>query len=236
VHINGYLVFFYSLKLTQVAIEASKSGPKAALESLQALFVLFRRMFSSLCRTDDNSSAVLPAAMAVHHRPSADVGGATDRAHSRVSTSSIPNTGTATPRGGGGSYSLGSSINYSFRSLDLQICLWLTAASLYRQSECFDEAKAAVEEAEKLSESWSRLESKVHKSPSRVCKPVGADGIFPSVVQQLQEKRKGTLKKSIIAPKKSEEIKPHWGLVSKGLRRVLADILYEVKYQKNTQR
>ncbi|KAJ3412757.1 hypothetical protein HDV05_000278 [Chytridiales sp. JEL 0842] len=219
----------FNLKLTQLVLEGRKLGPKEALENLQSLFVLFRKMFGSLCRTEDSSS--LPTSMVGHHRPSVDGSvmnsySHSDRPHSQASTSSsMPQSSTSTPNGTL-PHILGMQLNYSFRARDLYICLWLTASSLYRQLGNFDEARAAISEAEKLSESWSRLENKVRNSPSRICKPVGADLIVPFVVQQLQEKKKSK-KAAMVNGLKAEDVKRHWGLVGNGLKRVLADILFE---------
>ncbi|KAJ3207565.1 hypothetical protein HDU67_007380, partial [Dinochytrium kinnereticum] len=120
----------------------------------------------------------------------------------------------------------GSSVNpsqfapYSFRVYNLQINIWLIASSLYRIWGKLDEAKSAVEQAETLADSLVRIESRIRESPSRIFlnEP-------PMAFSSPALKKSRAVKKPFMPPVKDGSVQ--WAFVEVGLRRVIADILFE---------
>lgn len=121
---------------------------------------------------------------------------------------------------------------YRFRAYDLFVCIWLTAAALYRGMEKFEEARGAVREAEKLADSMAQMDVMLRRLPSRVYQEVSMNR-----ASQEQKKLKGLLKPTSgrSRPRKSEEeVKeslpfiPKWGPVGRAVRRVVADVAFEV--------
>ncbi|KAJ3333224.1 hypothetical protein HDU76_010382 [Blyttiomyces sp. JEL0837] len=259
----------FNIKLTQVVIENVKFGPKVALDSLQTLFPLFQRLFGTIFvnRTDTDFPPSL-LGLPVSTRPQSETTSTNgfdnrsgvdspipslshERRHSRVSTggssthyptsnSNFP-TSSAVPASSANSSSVAlPGPRYSFRAHDLQICLWLSTAALCRKLEHFDSARAAIEEAEKLVDVWSKLDAKLRDRPTRVCVPAGVDVTLPPGIQEKVAKKKGgaTLAQgasTAAAFKKLDEALPKWGLVEPSIRRVIADILFETYLLKEAQ-
>ncbi|KAJ3187273.1 hypothetical protein HK101_009382 [Irineochytrium annulatum] len=224
-----------NLKLTQLMIEVQKLGARAALESLHSLFVLFRKLFGSLTSAVDAEGMSQGAGGG---RASMDVGtdgrltpvhgGTGGRPHSRGSTggSSVYPNGNAVVVLNG---SLAILPLFSFRAHDMQISLWLTASALYRQLGRFDDARSAVEQAEKLAETLAKLDLRIKERGSRIFK---AEKVGTPVIQggaTTLRKGRGLKKYPTLPPSSSQkEGRAKWGPVDKNVRRVLADIQFEV--------
>ncbi|KAJ3108666.1 hypothetical protein HDU97_000522 [Phlyctochytrium planicorne] len=207
-----------NLKITQLSIEVVKLGPKAALESLHSLFVLFRKFFGNLSGSELEQSNGSTYRQSLDQNPdgrqtpsinAGAPGSLLTRPHSRGST-------------GGSSISPLQYSPYSFRSYNLQISLWLIASSLYRILGKFEEAKNAVEQAESLLDSLVKYETRIREAPARIFakeqQPV-------SFFTPLQKKSRSN--KKVLPPKTSGDYSARWALLEPHLRRVIADILFE---------
>ncbi|KAI8806098.1 hypothetical protein BJ742DRAFT_369292 [Cladochytrium replicatum] len=213
-----------NFKLTQLALETSRFGSKVALETLQSLFSLFRRMFGNVGYEESNE--------AVTRRPSAEVNGdVRSGSPSRHSRKSTAQSGISSAFGSG-------SIPgpYRFRVYDLLICLWITASSLYRDLEQFDEAKGAIAEAEKLAEALAKIEVSSEKGINRI--PIVSERNHSQSISspQLNGSSRGRSRqssaKSIRSKTERFQGEEHsylakWGPVEPNVRRVLADIAFE---------
>lgn len=100
--------------------------------------------------------------------------------------------------------------------------------------EKFPEALGAIQEAEKLADSMAQMDVMVRRLPSRVYHEATAGRI-----SEEHKKLKGLLKPTSgrYKHRKSEEAKdtlpfyiPKWGPVSSTVRRVVADVAFEVNY------
>jgi hypothetical protein len=98
---------------------------------------------------------------------------------------------------------------FKYRVFDLQICLWLTAASLYRGLDRFEDARISIAEADRVLEALIRTEDGVGSAKSRIF----LKGVDYGKVGL------GGAKKGVETGK--------WGLVGSGLRRQMADIAFE---------
>ncbi|KAJ3031119.1 hypothetical protein HDV00_008509 [Rhizophlyctis rosea] len=237
-----------NLKLTQLAIEATRFGPKAALESLQSLFGLFRKLFGTVSIADEGGSG--------SKRADGEGGGGgggrqtqttVDRINGIIDPRNLPGPAIRRLKGsqtGSATSSLPASPSaatlpalYRFRTYDLLITLWLAASSLYRELEQFEEAKVAVEEAEKLAEGLCRMDVGVKSAPGRLFRD-------HNVAAALQERnrRRGKLAgvgkvgglgggvgggKGTVGGGGEAGVVAKWGPVDMGVRRVLADIAFE---------
>lgn len=112
---------------------------------------------------------------------------------------------------------------YRFRTYDLLISLWLTASALYRELEQFDEANGAIHEAERLAELLAKMDVSVKTAPGRLFRD-------HNLAAALQERARGKAKlgSSKAKPRDGEGYIAKWGPVDLGVRRVLADIAFEV--------
>lgn len=103
---------------------------------------------------------------------------------------------------------------YRFRVYDLQICLWLTAAAIYRGLERFEDARVSISEADKLLESLIKIDAIVKNSPSK---------IFQNEEFNMTSLTLNPIKR----PSKPADT-ARWGVVQMYLRRTMADIAFEV--------
>ncbi|KAI9004136.1 hypothetical protein BC832DRAFT_592829 [Gaertneriomyces semiglobifer] len=226
-----------NLKLTRVALEASKYGPKVALASVKKLLRLARRFFGELDGMDerrnsmDSVRAPSLGGDSLRGRPVV-----ADPSHGRNSLAVDRNRHSPVRPASVASSRPSSSINvptspdsvalYRFRIYDLFVCLWLTASSLYRAMEHFDEADKAIKEAERIVETMARVDILIKGTPGRLYQSV-------SVGKSLQERsRKGFLKlgktkRMTGFPEDAAQGLAKWGPVGHAVRRVIADVAFE---------
>jgi hypothetical protein len=119
---------------------------------------------------------------------------------------------------------------------DLHVCLWLSLASLLRLSGQFEKAKEALAEAEKVAEVWSRVDKIVWETESqifaseetKVSEKLGAMSIKSVATARTDRSRWGFSKKSSdISAGRDKEV-GSYGTASRGIRKVLADLHFEV--------
>lgn len=120
----------------------------------------------------------------------------------------------------------------------MQIGLWLTAASLYRELALLEEARQAIAEAELIAEALVKMDELVRKGNSRIF-----HGDY-NVMAAMQErhwtgKNSGKLsshkmlKRGTSTGQVDEAISTsRWGMVEAPLRRILSDISFEVRRQR----
>ncbi|KAJ3055355.1 hypothetical protein HK097_010781 [Rhizophlyctis rosea] len=214
-----------TLKLTQLTVEAAKFGPKAGLESLQNLFVLFRKLFGAVGATEE-----------IVRRAEAERGAhsTTEKINGLIDPRNLPAPTLRRLRGsqsGSAASSIPTSPSaaslpalYRFRTYDLLITLWLSASALYRELEQFEDAQHAVGEAEKLADSLAKMDVRIKMAPGRLFRD-------HNVAASLQERTKKGAKAAAAAKVKSagreDGSLAKWGPVDMGVRRVLADIAFE---------
>jgi hypothetical protein len=112
---------------------------------------------------------------------------------------------------------------FKFRVYDLQICLWLTAAALYRELHKFDDARVAIAEADRVLEALIKTEDAIGTAKSRIFlknQDFSTAAILKSTGPQnvKRDSRKIDGGESV----------GRWGLISLALRRQMADIAFEV--------
>ncbi|KAJ3117183.1 hypothetical protein HK098_006351 [Nowakowskiella sp. JEL0407] len=207
-----------NFRLTKLALEVSRLGPHAALESLQTIFTLFRKFFGNIGADDIKD----PPTMRSSSESASAISDGKD-------SKSSPNRHT---RGMTGTSNLASTSSlptfYSFRVYDLLICLWLTASSLYRQVNQFEDAKSAVDEAEKLADILSKIDIQA-KVGNRIGR---SDRYLPTLTQVRGRARQVSKNRErSVTPKypmgEDAIFLEKWGPVDIIVRRVLADISFE---------
>ncbi|KAJ3232780.1 hypothetical protein HDU81_002738 [Chytriomyces hyalinus] len=249
----------FNLKLTQLSIMRKMEGPKAALEALQPLFSLFSQMFTLLIRSMDPTHQH-PTIPSLAVTPVAYSYASSDASFTRESpkperTDKMPSSATTTSTIGaaGAQHSRMSTeatgknvaivvsppyFGYSFRMYDLQICLWMMAASLYMDLDCFVDAQLALAEAEQLAKSLVALDQKVRGRESLLFKGSGSVGGSTGFLSEAhipmpakQGKRgggNGRAPPATTTMKRQEESSSpkSWNLADSTLRRVLADVCF----------
>jgi hypothetical protein len=125
---------------------------------------------------------------------------------------------------------------FKFRVFDLQICLWLTAASLYRGMDKFDDARVAIAEADRVLEALIKTEDAIGTAKSRIFLK-GHDFSTAGMLNGQRPNQNGSLGNKT---RSTWNVKPdengvsasastgRWGLVNCALRRQMADIAFEV--------
>ncbi|KAJ1542517.1 hypothetical protein HK096_009297, partial [Nowakowskiella sp. JEL0078] len=218
-------------QMKQMEMENSRLGTIKALKNLQAIFGLFRKFFGNVgsdeIKTDNQNqglrtSSESAGALLVNDKPDKETQRfASTQRHIRGLTGSSLASGSSTILPS----------FYRFKVYDLLICLWLTASSIYRQLNQFEDARSAVEEAEKLSETLCRLELAV-KCGNRIGK---SDRNFFSALHTKGRSRQPSKtrdKAKLSQPRLglSDDIShlDKWGPVDISVRRVLADVAFEV--------
>ncbi|TPX36376.1 hypothetical protein SmJEL517_g01456 [Synchytrium microbalum] len=202
-----------SLKLTSLALEAARFGPKAALDSVQSIFTLYRKLFgyvvAGMEEDDDMNRSTLSTPAAILGQ-SPNTNSAVSPSHSPSATMSkqdVPLEPLSLPKAlspfrfhtRGASTTASSSTSppgatpssahlpalYRFRQYDLLIQLWLSAASLYREIEAFSEASQAVDTAEHVAEVVSMIDGRTAE--------MGSGRLFGagSVHQVMMDRRRG---------------------------------------------
>ncbi|KAJ3296469.1 hypothetical protein HK104_001562 [Borealophlyctis nickersoniae] len=222
-----------NLKLTQLTIETTKFGPKAGLETLQFLFVLYRKLFGNVGGSDE---ATKKAELGGLFPPNGDV-----RVNGVSEARAVPSA-IRRLRGSTGS-AASSSIPatpssatlpalYRFRTYDLLISLWLAASSLYRELDQFDEARSSIEEAEKIADGLAKMDVRVKGAPGRVFRD---HDVAAALQERARAGRGGKAGAAAAAKTKSgeEAVTAKWGPVDFGVRRVLADIAFEATLIRN---
>ena len=116
-----------------------------------------------------------------------------------------------------------STSSYRFSICNYQICLWLTIASMNRLNESFSEAQAAIAEAEATLDLMIRKDQKIRNTKSRV---------FPSINLKKNSSRGfkdvKIAKKTSLSFQGAAEIIGKWGVLEMTMRRIMADISFEV--------
>ncbi|KAI8615592.1 hypothetical protein BC830DRAFT_1121946 [Chytriomyces sp. MP71] len=238
----------FNIKLTQLLLISKLNGPKAALDALQPLFSLFSRMFNPLLRSLEPNVSSSPTAAAVtpsaYSYASSEASFTKNEIPSRMPSATptpptleVPHSRMATD---GSTLARDSEsfcppyFGYSFRVFDLQVCLWMTAAALYTQMDCFVDAGLALVEAEGIAKSWVALDQKVHTRESLLFKGIAIgkgsytfmkEAQIPLPTKKVATLKKGTGRTTLRAQDEPDLLK-RWSLADLSLRRVLADVCF----------
>ncbi|KAJ3398148.1 hypothetical protein CcCBS67573_g08892 [Chytriomyces confervae] len=245
----------FNLKLTQLSIMRKMEGPKAALEALQPLFSLFSQMFTPLIRSMDTTNqqpqipslAVTPVAYSYASSDASFTRESPKFERAEKTPSTTPTIGAGAQHSRMSTEATGKNVaiavsppyfGYSFRMYDLQICLWMMAASLYTDLDCFVDAQLALAEAEQLAKTLVALDQKVRGRESLLFKGSGSVGGSTGFLSEAhipmpakQAKRGGGVVRApptTATNKRQEESSSpkSWNLADSTLRRVLADVCF----------
>ncbi|KAI8893149.1 hypothetical protein BC833DRAFT_609421 [Globomyces pollinis-pini] len=150
-----------NLRLTELSLEMQIYGPEVVLEQLQKVFSLLRRVVGvppdELKRDDDKLNLK-------HDARRISVSGVERRfsANNIVNQSgkpiNIPKSSSATQI----------PVFHHLQMYDIQITLWLTLSSIYRELKSFDQASIAVDEAEKILTNLCSVQSRIRYQASRL--------------------------------------------------------------------
>ncbi|TPX66550.1 hypothetical protein SpCBS45565_g04360 [Spizellomyces sp. 'palustris'] len=214
-----------NLKLTQVALEAWKNGPKPALEIMKQILRLSRKFFRGTDIPDDAgfrmSTETERSGLAVNGNNG--LGEAGDYRPRNRSRSSSFASGTSSDTASPSQTSLGG--YYRFRVHDLFVGIWLTSAALYRCTGHFPQAEGAVREAHRLAEEMAQMDALIQRVPSRLY-----SGISMKKVLVEQGNVRGLLKTKQQKKQPINELVPgfpKWGPVGARIRSVIADVAFE---------
>ena len=123
-------------------------------------------------------------------------------------------------------------------ALTTQISLWLIASSLYRKTNQCSLAMQALDEAENLARNLSMVDAKIRSATARFFKDPSSSSPFSQVINIPRSKSTSSVRSTSFSSKNkpaqlsgylnSPELKI-WGKAHVTVRKVLADIAFEVR-------
>ncbi|KAI8820096.1 uncharacterized protein EV422DRAFT_620499 [Fimicolochytrium jonesii] len=261
-----------NLKLTQIVLESHRHGLQHGLKLVRETLHLARRLLGSVDTLDVDvdvrvskeyehapQGSVPPSASAVpgHLQVPAVNGninglqsirsgrsGASSRRSTKKDKLSKASKASATSAvTTASSFILSPNDIYRFRVHDLFICIWLTAAGLYRGLDRFTEALAAVREAEKLAATMAQMDVMLRRLPSRIYQAEGV-GMRRTLKEHGRFRRMLSARMHLGRRRGKEEREGEgevgreiekWGAVGVNVKRVVADVAFECALIRQSQ-
>nr|KAJ3417064.1 hypothetical protein HK105_001104 [Polyrhizophydium stewartii] len=235
-----------NLKLTQVALEHERFGPRATIETILSLFTLVKHVVGLPQGLDDKKSGEsrrrsadflpglseargMPMSPSMHSINTNSTGlNGLAASQSRGSNAGQPSPARQ-PAPPGSSTNVASQA-HRFRAFDLLISLWITTSAVYRELQDFEGARQAVEEAEQLAEVLGKTELRIASAPSRLFREASSLPLSSSHVSLSGASRMRISKPARVRRVSSGELRGpsgQWGFANRCVRRILADIAFE---------
>ncbi|KAJ3306677.1 hypothetical protein HDV03_004307 [Kappamyces sp. JEL0829] len=150
-----------NLRITILSLKMKKNGPQGMIESLQKTFGMLRRIVGVLPTYEDPQ---LNPEQPLSRRPST---GHQDRRRSLQVSNPANAKGFLSPIHKTSSTNL-IAVTHRRGVYELQIGLWLTASSVYRELGMLQKSQHAVDEADKILEKLAQIQNRIRNQDSRL--------------------------------------------------------------------